>query len=158
MQEDAQRAENSSHTEPMGDFSKRFYVIKKDREFRYLYKKGMCCPSFGFVCYYRPSNRRRNRCGIVTGKKIGNAVARNRSRRIIREAFRIFDNELLKETDKRFDFVFVAREKTPSLKSTQILGTMRLKVRPLLFGECPSGGNNRGKTPGKQQKKHDSAV
>ena len=119
----------------MGNFSKRFYAIKKDREFRYLFKKGSTCPSYGFVCYFKPSNRRRNRCGIVTGKKIGNAVARNRSRRVIREAFRIFDNELTAVTDKRFDFIFVARDKTPTLKSTQILGTMRLKLRPLLLGK-----------------------
>lgn len=119
----------------MGDFSKRFYVIKKDREFRYLYKKGICCPSYGFVCYFRQSNRRRNRCGIVTGKKVGNAVARNRSRRVIREAFRIFDHELSAATEKRFDFIFVARDKTPTLKSTQILGTMRVKLRPMLLGD-----------------------
>ncbi len=118
----------------MGEFSKRFYAIKNDREFRYLYKKGTCCPSYGFVCYFRQSNRRRNRCGIVTGKKIGGAVIRNRSRRVIREAFRIFDNELTKETEKRFDFVFVAREATGELKSTKILGTMRLKLKPLLLG------------------------
>ena len=129
----------------MGEFSKRFYAIKKDREFRYLYKKGCCCPSYGFVCYYKPSNRRRNRCGIVTGKKIGNAVSRNRARRVIREAFRIFDNELAGATEKRFDFVFVARDKTPGLKSTQILGTMRVKLKPLLLGEAGSNG----KTPKK---------
>ena len=131
----------------MGEFSKRFYVIKKDREFRYLYKKGSCCPSYGFVCYYKPSNRRRNRCGIVTGKKIGNAVKRNRSRRVIREAFRIFDNELLNETDKRFDFIFVARDKTPSLKSTQILGTMRVKLKPLLTGRNDGNAPDRKKAP-----------
>lgn len=130
----------------MGELSKRFYVIKKDREFRYLYKKGNCCPSYGFVCYFRPSSRRRNRCGIVTGKKIGNAVKRNRSRRVIREAFRIFDNELLKETDKRFDFIFVARDKTPSLKSTQILGTMRVKLKPLLMGKNAKAAE-KNKTP-----------
>ncbi|MBR5088263.1 MAG: ribonuclease P protein component [Ruminiclostridium sp.] len=124
----------------MGDFSKRFYAIKKDREFRFLYKKGQSMGSYGFICYFRASNRRRNRCGIVTGKKVGNAVARNRSRRVIREAFRIFDNELSAVTDKRFDFVFVAREKTPTLKSTQILGTMRVKLKPLLIGK--NGGSD----------------
>ncbi len=122
----------------MGEFSKRFYAIKNDREFRYLYKKGTCCPSYGFVCYFRQTNRRRNRCGIVTGKKIGGAVIRNRSRRVIREAFRIFDNELTKETEKRFDFVFVAREATNELKSTKILGTMRVKLKPLLLGASDS--------------------
>ena len=132
----------------MGDLSKRFYAIKNDREFRYLYKKGECCPSYGFVCYFRQTNRRRDRCGIVTGKKIGNAVTRNRARRVIREAFRIFDNELCAETDKRFDFVFVAREATAGLKSTKVLGTMRAKLKPLLLrtgGKSSADGNNAGR-------------
>ena len=124
----------------MGDFSKRFYVIKKNREFRYLYKKGDCCVSYGFICYYRATNKRRNRCGIVTGKKIGNAVKRNRSRRVIREAFRIFDHELTEATGTRFDLIFVARDKTASMKSTQILGTMRAKLRPLLLKRAGGSG------------------
>lgn len=116
----------------MGEFSKRFYAIKNDREFRYLFKKGQCCPSYGFVCYFRQTNRRRNRCGIVTGKKLGKAVTRNRARRVIREAFRIFDNELCAATDKRYDFVFVARETTAGMKSTKVLGTMRTKLKGML--------------------------
>ena len=122
----------------MGEFSKRFYAIKNDREFRYLYKKGTCCPSYGFVCYFRQTNRRRDRCGIVTGKKIGGAVTRNRARRVIREAFRIFDSELCAQTDKRFDFVFVARETTAEMKSTKVLGTMRAKLMPMLLGKKSS--------------------
>ena len=124
----------------MGDFSKRFYSIKKDREFRYLYKKGDCCVSYGFICYYRATNKRRNRCGIVTGKKIGNAVKRNRSRRVIREAFRIFDHELSEAVGKRFDLVFVAREQTAAMKSDKILGTMRVKLKPLLLKKAGETG------------------
>ena len=119
----------------MGEYSKRFYSIKKDREFRFLYKKGESFVSYGFVCYFRRNTRRRSRCGIVTGKKIGNAVLRNRSRRVIREAFRIFDHDLSEKTEQRFDFIFVARSKTASLKSTQLLGIMKKKLMPLLLGE-----------------------
>ncbi len=131
----------------MGDLSKRFYAIKNDREFRYLYKKGECCPSYGFICYFRQNNRRRDRCGIVTGKKLGNAVTRNRARRVIREAFRVFDNELCGETDRRFDFVFVAREATADMKSDKVLGTMRVKLKPMLLrtgGKGSAHGKNAG--------------
>ena len=134
----------------MGELSKRFYAIKNPRAFRYLYKKGTCCASYGFVCYFRQTGRRRNRCGIVTGKKIGNAVRRNRSRRVIREAFRLFDHDISCCTDKRFDFVFVAREKTADMKSTQILNTMRVKLKPMLTGkgEKPADtGSAENRTP-----------
>ena len=52
--------------------------------------------------------------GITTSKKIGNAVERNRARRIIRAAFR--DN--LPYLKNGYDFVFVARSRTKHLKST----------------------------------------
>ena len=54
--------------------------------------------------------------GITTSKKIGNAVERNRCRRIIRAAFR----ELSPMINGGYDFVFVARTRTVKMKSTDI--------------------------------------
>ena len=61
------------------------------------------------------------RVGITTSKKTGNAVKRNRSRRIIREAAR----QLMPELSGGYDLIFVARAKTPFVKSTDILCDMR---------------------------------
>lgn len=58
--------------------------------------------------------------GITTSKKIGNAVERNRARRIIRAAFR--DN--LPYLKNGYDFVFVARSRIKHLKSTDISAIM----------------------------------
>lgn len=54
--------------------------------------------------------------GITTSKKIGNAVERNRCRRIIRAAFR----EISPMLNGGYDFVFVARTRTIKKKSTDI--------------------------------------
>ena len=54
--------------------------------------------------------------------------AAERSRRIIREAFRLFDPVLKEKTQKRYDFVFVARSRTPSLKMQQVLSLMKKNV------------------------------
>ncbi len=116
----------------MGEFSKNYFTIKKDREFRFLFAKGQSCASYAFICYFRENRRRKNRCGIVTGKKIGGAVTRNRARRVIREAFRVFDHELCEATEKRYDFIFVARAQTASQKSQKALRLMRTRVLPLL--------------------------
>jgi ribonuclease P protein component len=62
------------------------------------------------------------RYGITTGKKVGCAVMRNRARRIIDAAVR----ECLKNVDcSGADIVFVARTKTPFLKSTDIEKAIR---------------------------------
>lgn len=112
----------------MGEYSKKFVSVKKNREFQYLFKKGESVVTYAFVCYLKENKRRMNRCGIMTSKKIGNAVQRNRARRVIREAFRLIDPKLRAATDKRYDFVFVARGKTPALKSSQIYGLMKTKL------------------------------
>ena len=116
----------------LSDLRKRYIVIKNNRDFTYLFKKGESVVNYGFVCYIKPRRAGKNRLGIVTGKKVGNAVKRNRARRIIREAFRLFDPVIRKKTDRCFDFVFVARAKTPELKMQQILSLMKKNVLPKL--------------------------
>lgn len=111
-----------------GNFRKRYVVMKSNRDFTYLFKKGESIVNYGFVCYMKPRRAGKNRLGIVTGKKVGNAVKRNRARRVIREAFRLLDPVLKEKTDRRFDFVFVARAKTPSLKTQQVLNLMRKNI------------------------------
>ena len=69
-----------------------------------------------------------NRLGIVTSKKIGNAVKRSRARRVIREAFRVIEPELRRRTDKRYDFIIVARGKTPFIKSDRLYGQMKAGI------------------------------
>ena len=112
----------------MKKYAKRYVCIKKDREFRWLFNKGDCIVTDAFICYARESKRRVNRIGIVTGKKVGNAVKRSRARRVIREAFRLIDPMLREKTQKRFDFIFVARAKTPALKSTKLYTLMVNKI------------------------------
>jgi ribonuclease P protein component len=46
-----------------------------------------------------------SRLGVVTSKKIGNAVARSRARRLLRESFRLHQKEL----NRPVDLVLVAR-------------------------------------------------
>ena len=108
---------------------------KSNRDFSYLFKKGESVVTYGFVCYIKPRRAGKNRLGIVTGKKVGNAVKRNRARRIIREAFRVIDPMIRESVTGRFDFVFVARSKTPSLKTGQVLSLMKKTVLPKILQE-----------------------
>src|ERR1044071_4857859 len=65
------------------------------------------------------------RLGVVTSGRIGNAVIRNRARRLMREAFRLHKNELAKP----MDLVLVARpsitNKTFSGVEKDYLATLR---------------------------------
>ena len=104
----------------MSEFKKKYIVIKNNRDFSFLFKRGESIVTFAFVCYVRERRGRCNRLGIVTGKKVGNAVKRNRSS--------LFEPILKEKTQKRYDFVFVARSKTPELKSTKIYSLMMKNI------------------------------
>lgn len=100
-------------------------TLKENKDFRRLYSRGRSYTSAVLVTYVMKNRSGNIRIGITTSKKIGKAVMRNRSRRIIREAYyRIMD-----EIKPGYDFVFVARGKTPFVKSTDILRAMKKELK-----------------------------
>lgn len=59
-------------------------------EFTVILRKGGCAADGTLVLFARPAtDPSRTRIGITIPKKTGNAVARNRWKRLIRESFRI---------------------------------------------------------------------
>ena len=90
--------------------------LTDNRDFRRLYTRGKSMVSPALVTYVRKNRGEGVRVGITTSKKVGNAVKRSRCRRVIRAAFR----SLYPRVAPGYDFVFVARGRTPFLKSTQI--------------------------------------
>ena len=97
-----------------------FLTLKENRDFQRLYRKGKSFVSPVLVTYILKNKSDNLRYGITTGKKIGNAVRRSRARRVIRAAFK----QCAPNLKSGYDIVFVARGKTPFVKSTQIKSTM----------------------------------
>lgn len=81
--------------------------INQNYLFRRLYRVGKSSVSPYFALYLKKNKLRKNRLGITATKKIGNAVKRNRARRIITEAYRLLEGEL----GVGYDLVIVARTK-----------------------------------------------
>ena len=65
------------------------------------------------------------RVGITTSKKIGNAVERNRARRVIRVAYSNLENKI----NGNYDIVFVARSRTKYIKSTDLTNIMLSQLK-----------------------------
>ncbi len=101
-----------------------YVPIKENRDFRRIYSRGKNLVSPVVVCYALHNRSGEVRMGITTSKRIGNAVQRNRSRRIIRAAFR----ELLPRVKPGWDFIFVARAKTPYVKSDAVLHALQQQL------------------------------
>lgn len=91
-------------------------ILKDKKVFLRLYKKGQFTTCKEAAAYYLPNRMNINRFGITAGKKLGNAVTRNRAKRIIRSAYRQCESLL----PAGYDIVIVAREGIKDKKSTDI--------------------------------------
>lgn len=99
--------------------------LTKNSDFRRAYARGKSYVSPVVVVYVLKNRVKARRVGITTSKKIGNAVQRNRSRRVIREAYR----ELAPSIKKGYDLVLVARGRTPFVKSTEVSQCLEKQLR-----------------------------
>lgn len=80
--------------------------LKKNGEFQIIYNSGR--KSFGYysLIFFKKNDNNLKRCGFVVSKKTGNAVCRNRLKRLFREYYRQ-NEESLKDG---YDIIFVAKK------------------------------------------------
>lgn len=82
-------------------------AIKLNKDFKRLYYRGKRAVR-GLVVVYASKNRLGvNRLGLTCGKAVGNAVRRNRAKRLMRESYRLLEPAL----KTGFDIVIVARSR-----------------------------------------------
>ncbi|MCI8648609.1 MAG: ribonuclease P protein component [Anaerotruncus sp.] len=101
--------------------------LKLNKEFRRAYYRGKSCATPVVVVYAVKNRLRKNQVGLTATKKIGKAVQRNRARRIIKEAYRLIENEF----PIGWDFVFVARTKTVYSNTNDVILAMRTALKKL---------------------------
>lgn len=82
--------------------------ITRTREFDRVFDGRRSSGDENMVVYAAPNGLAWPRIGILAGKRIGNAVGRNRVKRLIREAFRTSRDSL----PGAFDLVVIARKET----------------------------------------------
>ena len=95
---------------------KKLISLKQNKDFRRVYHRGKTVVTPWFVVYYAKNRGKCCKLGITAGKKIGNAVQRNRTKRIIRAAY----SAVIDYVDISrccYDFVIVARNRCVDAKS-----------------------------------------
>jgi ribonuclease P protein component len=71
--------------------SQKIKTLKENHLFSKAYRKGRCFSGKYIALYVmKDYNKGAKRLGITVSKSRGNAVVRNRTKRIIREAYRVF--------------------------------------------------------------------
>ncbi len=79
--------------------------LKKNHQFRAVYNRGRSIANKYLVMYVLKNNTDGNRLGISVSKKIGNSVVRSRVTRLIREAYRLSEQNI----KSGYDIVVIAR-------------------------------------------------
>ena len=108
-------------------------IIKKNRDFTRMYRRAKQQTGPFLVTYCA-----KNRIGITASKKVGDAVRRNRAKRVIRAAY----TQLEPILPQGYDFIFVARSRTARCKMQPVREAMRQQIAaltgaPSLQGEVP---------------------
>ena len=79
--------------------------LKKNEDFKEVYKNGKSIANRLLVLYVKKNYLGRNRVGISVSKKVGNSVVRHRLTRLIREGYRLQEEYF----HIGYDMVFIAR-------------------------------------------------
>lgn len=81
--------------------------LRTSAEFDHVFAQKCSAAEGQIILYVARNELEHPRLGLVVSKKVGNAVARNRWKRVLREAFRLQQHEL----PQSLDFVVLPRGK-----------------------------------------------
>jgi ribonuclease P protein component len=100
--------------------------LKKSDEFSAVYKVANKWHCEGAVVFYKTSNEKK--AGFTAGKKVGNAVLRNRAKRRLRAIFTQTEQKL-----KEGIYIFVAKEGLKNMDYKQLKSSLLWSFKRL---EC----------------------
>jgi ribonuclease P protein component len=90
--------------------------LRRSEDFQAVWSAGQSWPHTLFVLWALPNDFPYSRIGIIASRKVGNAVARNRARRLLKEAARHLYTSIL----SGWDIVLVARSTLLETKAPNV--------------------------------------
>ncbi len=100
--------------------------LKLNRDFRRVYRSDSFVS--GYTVVYAKKNRYTfNRLGLTVGKTVGKAVTRNRLKRLMRESYRLMEDNIR----TGYDFIIVARNRAVGKTQVQIQRDIDYAMRQL---------------------------
>lgn len=100
-------------------------VLRGSRNFSAVYNKGKSVGDRYVVVFYKKNGLPYNRTAFLASKKVGNAVARNRARRLMKESVRLMDP--VEKTG--FDIIFIARNTANQQKCADVKKSIEAAIK-----------------------------
>jgi len=115
--------------------------LKKNYQFRYVYNRGKSLANRHLVMYVIKNGKQTNKLGISVSKKVGKSVTRSHVTRLIRESYRLTEQEI----KQGFDIVVIARVSAKDISYQEMLRSLRhlLKKHNLFIGTVEKDGEKR---------------
>ncbi|MCQ2550947.1 MAG: ribonuclease P protein component [Clostridia bacterium] len=95
-------------------------ILRGRDNFSKVYNKGKSVGSKYVVVFFLKNNLKYTRLAFLASKKVGNSVARNRARRLMKESYRLADYEV----SPGYDIIFIARNTITEAKCGQVARSM----------------------------------
>jgi len=108
--------------------NKRFR-LKKTSDFQRVRRLGKAIAHPLVVSIYLTNHTDETRIGVAAGKSLGNAVARNKAKRLLRAAVA----PLLPEIEPGYDILLIARKPILKVNSTQVHQALKKSLQQLLL-------------------------
>ncbi len=99
--------------------------LRKNRQFLYIYKHGQASHTSTLSVVYHKTKTQPYKVGFSVSKKVGKSVVRSKVKRRMTEAF----NQLQKNIDIGFNYVFIAKPEIVALSFFELLEQMRRALK-----------------------------
>jgi ribonuclease P protein component len=104
---------------------KKRNIVKTKRDFNNIINNGKCIKNKYYVVYSLDNNKNYDNFGISVGKKVGNAVIRNKYKRKIRSIIDIYRKDFINSKD----YIIILRSSALSISFQEMKESLILLLR-----------------------------
>lgn len=110
--------------------------LRGSNDFQKVYRQGKRYDGVLMTAFVLPNNLSHNRLGVTASRKaLGNAVQRNRAKRLVKETFRLRGSSLIGLVQK-YDWVINAKRRLPAVKVAAAIEEFDRLVSRVAKEEC----------------------
>jgi ribonuclease P protein component len=114
--------------------------LRGSQDFQNVYRNGNRYDRISMTAFVLPNELSHHRLGITASRKaIGNAVQRNRAKRVLREVFKLSEDSL-QRLGKRYDWVLNAKGRILSMKANNAVTDFEQIVESVATREADDNG------------------